>query len=196
MQEKSTRTPNVERRAQMRARLIAAARAVFVEKGYADAGTPEIVRVAEATRGALYHHFEDKQALFRAVVEAEAADVTQAIETASGAVEASQALAAGSHAFFATMAVAGRAQILLVDGPAVLGAAEMDRIDAGGGRQSLLVGLQAAHPERSGAEIKALAIVLSAAFDRAALEVAQTGAQAAVFEAVLTGMLNTALTPG
>ncbi len=196
MQEKSTRTPNVERRAQMRARLIAAARAVFVEKGYAEASTPEIVRAAGATRGALYHHFEDKQALFRAVVEAEAQAVTQAIEAASASVAQADALAVGSRAFFEAMSDGARAQILLVDGPAVLGAAKMDQIDAGGGRQSLLAGLKGAHSNRSEEELSAMAVVLSAAFDRAALEVAQSGADADVFVGVLSRLMGAALTSG
>jgi AcrR family transcriptional regulator len=44
---------------------------------YAGTGTPEIVAAAGATRGALYHHFADKQALFAAVVEQEVAAVAQ-----------------------------------------------------------------------------------------------------------------------
>lgn len=195
MQEKTTRTPNVERRAQMRARLIAAARALFVEKGYAEAGTPEIVRMAGATRGALYHHFDDKQALFRAVVEAEAAAVGAAIEHAGKQASEQEALVAGSHAFFEAMRQDGRAQILLIDGPAILGAAEMDRIDAGGGRQSLLVGLKAAHPDKSDAQLQALATVLSAGFDRAALDMAQSGADAQVYEDVLAGLMRAAFAP-
>ena len=195
MQEKSTRTPNAERRAQMRARLIEAARAVFVEKGYAEASTPEIVRMAGATLGALYHHFEDKQALFRAVVEAEAQAVTEAIETASTRVATQDALTEGSRAFFDAMSDAARAQLLLVDGPAVLGAAEMDRIDAGGGRQSLLVGLKAAHPDHDGETLGAMAVVLSAAFDRAALEVAQSGADPTVFEGVLNRLIGAVFAP-
>jgi len=176
----------------MRARLIEAARAVFVEKGYAEASTPEIVRMAGATRGALYHHFEDKQALFRAVVEAEAQAVTEAIEAASIQVETQDALAEGSRAFFDAMSDAARAQLLLVDGPAVLGAAEMDRIDAGGGRQSLLVGLKVAHPDHDGETLAAMAVVLSAAFDRAALEIAQSGADPTVFEGVLNRLMGAA----
>ena len=48
--------------------MIDAARDLFVEKGYHDTGTEEIVLAAGVgTRGALYHHFTDKQALFEAV---------------------------------------------------------------------------------------------------------------------------------
>ncbi len=85
MQASSDRRSNLQRTAEMRGRLIAAARSLFVERGYAATGTPEIVSAAGVTRGALYHHFEDKQALFRAVVEAEAAAVAAAIEAAAAA---------------------------------------------------------------------------------------------------------------
>ena len=62
--------------------MIAAARKLFTEKSYAETATPEIVAAAGVTRGALYHHFEDKQALFRAVVEREAETVAAEIERA------------------------------------------------------------------------------------------------------------------
>lgn len=193
MQEKSKSTPNAERRAQMRARLMAAARALFVEKGYAEASTPEIVRAAGATRGALYHHFEDKQALFQAVVEAEAEAVSTAIDSAGKLADEEQALAAGSRAFFTAMQSEGRAQLLLIDGPAVLGAMEMDRIDAGGGRAALRAGLAAAQPSLSEPELEARALVLSAAFDRAALAIAQGQGRADIFEDAMSALLRTAL---
>lgn len=193
MQERNAPVPNSARRAAMRERLIAAARALFSEKGYAETSTPEIVKAAEVTRGALYHHFDGKEALFRAVAEAEAQAVTKAIEAAAK-VPGGAGLKAGSRAFFAAMAVPGRARILLVDGPAVLGAAAMDEIDAGGGRSALRAGLAAAGTGLDEGELDALAAVMSAAFDRAALAISE-GAETAPYEAAMAALMRAAIGP-
>ena len=74
---------NRERTEATKRALIDAARVLFVERGYAETATPDIVQMAGVTRGALYHHFEDKRALFRAVVEQEAGAVAAAIEERS-----------------------------------------------------------------------------------------------------------------
>lgn len=50
-----------------RAHLVAAGRRLFAERGFAGTSTEEIVATAGVTRGALYHHFRNKQDLFRAV---------------------------------------------------------------------------------------------------------------------------------
>lgn len=51
-----------------RASLLAVARQVFTETGYADASMDDLTARAGLTRGALYHHFGDKQGLLAAVV--------------------------------------------------------------------------------------------------------------------------------
>ena len=187
MQDKNAPVPNADRRAAMRARLIAAARALFVDKGYAETSTPEIVRAAEVTRGALYHHFADKADLFRAVVEAEAEALVHRID-AEAVSAGAEGMEAGSVAFFRAMAEPGRARLLLIDGPAVLGPEEMSRIDAGGGRASLRAGLELVVSGIGEDEMQALTEVLSAAFDRAALAIAQ-GAAPAPFERAMTRLV-------
>lgn len=175
MQEGTARRPQDQRTAEMRARLIAAGRAIFVEKGFADAGTPEIVAAAGVTRGALYHHFTDKTDLLRAVVRAEAEAVARAVSSTDG-------LEQGADAWFAAMRAPGRVRLLLRDGPAVLGQAEMARIDAETGGATLRDGLAAVLGQE--AEVNALADILSAGFDRAALALAE-GADPAPYRSAL-----------
>jgi AcrR family transcriptional regulator len=176
MQEKKTPRPNAQRSEEMRARLIAVARSLFSEKGVAETGTPEIVKRAEVTRGALYHHFVDKTDLFRAVVRAEATALSAGIMgAAQEQTSPDAAMRAGIDAFFRAMSVPGRARLLLIEGPAVLGVEEMDTLDAGEGRAVLAEGLAAMRPDLARTEIEALAVTLSAAFDRAALAVAGGG---------------------
>ena len=75
-----------------RAALIAAARRLFGERGYAAVGTEEIVRAAGVTRGALYHHFGGKRELLEAVYEQVEGEITQRI--AEGALAGSDPLEA------------------------------------------------------------------------------------------------------
>src|SRR6266498_3457295 len=67
--------------------LIDAALELFTERGYAGVGTEEIVARAKVTRGALYHHFEDKRDLFRAVFERVEADLMERIGAKMGGAE-------------------------------------------------------------------------------------------------------------
>src|SRR5437763_8493794 len=83
-----------------RAALIGVARALFADRGYAGVGTEEIVRAAGVTRGALYHHFDGKEDLFRAVYEDLERELVERI--AAGAMSAAdplEALAGGAEAF-------------------------------------------------------------------------------------------------
>ncbi|MGQ0565487.1 MAG: TetR/AcrR family transcriptional regulator [Gemmobacter sp.] len=177
MQEVKPRT-QAERTDATRAALIAAARALFVSKGFADTGTPEIVAAAGVTRGALYHHFADKTDLFAAVIRAEAQAISDAIRTADLArADPIEALIRGGRAFLAALAAPGRVRLMLVDAPSVLGHDRMAEIDAGSGAVTLEEGLSAAMA--AGAMPKGpvapLAQALSAAYDRAALALAAGG---------------------
>jgi AcrR family transcriptional regulator len=193
MQSKSTRRSNRERTETTRAELIAAARRLFIEKGYAETATPDIVAAAGLTRGALYHHFPDKKALFQAVVEHEAEAVEKEIEDASPETLGSRdALVRGGEAFLTAMAQPGRTRLLLLDGPAVLGRAEMDAIDARHGTRSLKAGLVFAI--RSGdlskkLPLDALTHLLSSAFDRAALAI-DAGAEPASYKTGLAALID------
>jgi AcrR family transcriptional regulator len=167
------RRSNRERTDATRAALLQAARELFVQRGYAETSTPELCAAAGITRGALYHHFVDKRDLFRAVVAQEAQAVRERIEAAAPQELAPrQALLAGSEAYLDAMSESGRTRLLLIDGPAVLGPADARDIDDANAAESLAEGLAAAGLARN-VPVAVLASLLSAAFDRAALDVAE-----------------------
>ncbi|MCF6303417.1 MAG: TetR/AcrR family transcriptional regulator [Devosiaceae bacterium] len=175
MQEKSPRRSNPERSKETRAALIKAARKLFINIGYAETGTPQIVDAAQVTRGALYHHFIDKRDLFRAVVISEAQAVADKIDLEAGiTLNQFDALMAGCEAYFAAMAVAGRTRLLLIDGPSVLGNEEMERINTQTAGQKLHQGLTFALETRNlpNSLLEPLTQMLSACFDKAALAIA------------------------
>src|SRR5262249_34523696 len=81
------RTAKAEQSEATRAALMATARAMFAQRGYAGVGTEEIVRSAGVTRGALYHHFAGKAELFEAVYEEVERELLESI-AASAVAEA------------------------------------------------------------------------------------------------------------
>ncbi|MFQ6553652.1 TetR/AcrR family transcriptional regulator [Aestuariibius insulae] len=188
MQEKRS---NSNRSKETCSALIAAARSLFVEKGYAATGTPEVVDQAGVTRGALYHHFRDKQALFQAVAETEAAKIAREIEAHSAyATSPVEALMHGANAYFEAMRKPGRVRLLLLEGPAVLGSDEMRRIDIQTGGQELRQGIKDALGETaSTVKIDIYADLVSAMFDRAALA-CDAGADIKAYENAITSLLT------
>lgn len=184
------RRSNADRTRETRAALVRASRTLFLEKGFAATGTPELADRAGVTRGALYHHFADKRALFLAVVEAEAAEIAAEIDAGAAAANTPlDALLAGAQAYFRVMRAPGRTRLMLLEGPAVLGTAEMRRIDLGAGGRTLREGLVALIGTRlSKAEIDARAELLSALFDRATLAI-ETGADQCIYEEAVRALL-------
>lgn len=190
------RRSNPQRSAETRAGLTATARRLFVAAGYTATSTPAIVAEAGVTRGALYHHFPDKQAIFRAVVEAESKAVADAIDASDAPVMSGlERLLAGAEAYVLAMREDGRVRLLLIEGPAVLGRNEMREIEARHGDASLKVGLQEAMTEGAlrRLPIDALASQLSAMFERAAMDVAEGMASedvVVVIEQIPRGLAN------
>lgn len=164
-----------ERTDATRAALVSAARSLFEARGFAATGTPEIVTAANVTRGALYHHFTDKTELFHAVARQVAQEVAD--EIAQGSRHHRKpvdALLAGARAYFAAMAEAGRARLLLLEAPAVLTAEQVLGLSDLAGFQALQDGLKDALKDSpEGVALRELSVLLSAAFDRAALAIAR-----------------------
>lgn len=69
-----------ESQAQTRARLIEAAAAVFLRRGFEGASLEEIAEEAGYTRGALYSNFRDKDELFLLVIEGHFTEQVGAVE--------------------------------------------------------------------------------------------------------------------
>jgi AcrR family transcriptional regulator len=182
---------NRERTEATRLALIEAARRLFVEKGYAETATPDIVAEAGVTRGALYHHFEDKKALFRAVLEREGQAVAAHIEDV--AVQGSaprDALLLGASAYFDAMIQPGRTRLLLLEAPAVLGLESVVAIDRQNAEATLKAGLtDFLGAGANAATLQATTEMLSAAFDRAAIAI-ETGADRKIYESAIADLLD------
>jgi AcrR family transcriptional regulator len=126
-----------------RSELMRTARELFAERGYAGVGTEEIVARAGVTRGALYHHFEDKKDLFRAVHEELERDLVASIgEQIADIDDPWELLVRGMRAFLNACTDPALIRIALVDAPVVLGWEEWREVDARYGLGLVSSGLQ------------------------------------------------------
>jgi len=67
-----------------RDKILQAAREVFAEKGYHRALVDDIVRASQTSKGAVYHHFPNKEALFLALVDEFAGRLAESVASAIG----------------------------------------------------------------------------------------------------------------
>jgi AcrR family transcriptional regulator len=123
--ERPERRSQAERSAATRGALVRAARELFARDGYAATGREAIVQRAGVTRGALYHHFADKAALFRAVFEELEAEVMATVAGAAVAVpeladDPLGQLRVGSLAYLDHALDPAVQRICLLDAPSVL----------------------------------------------------------------------------
>jgi AcrR family transcriptional regulator len=165
-----------ERTEETREALIAAARSLFAERGFAAVGIEEIVRAARMTRGALYHHFDSKEGLFRAVYErVEQELVEQIAADAMSTEDPLDALRAGARAFLDACEDPAVQRIALIDAPSVLGWEQWREIGLKYGfglvQGTLQAAMDANRIERQ--PVRPLAHLLLGSIDEAAMLVAR-----------------------
>jgi AcrR family transcriptional regulator len=112
-------------------RVLEIAQERFAADGFAAASVDDIARRARVTRGAVYHHYDSKPGLFRAVAERLQGEIAaRVVAAAESEPDAAAQLRAGSHAFLDAITDDRAARVLLVDAPAVLGWAQWRELDA------------------------------------------------------------------
>ena len=166
-----------ERSAATRDALLSAARKLWGQRGYAEVGTPEIAKEAGVTRGAMYHQFADKAALFRGVVETVEQDVMARMATivaSSGATTPADAIRAAVDAWLDVSGDPEVRQLILLDAPAVLGWAGFrdvaQRYSLGMTEQLLSEAIRAGQLAEQ--PVRPLATVMIGALDEAAMAIA------------------------
>jgi AcrR family transcriptional regulator len=118
--------PGTSRRAQYSAStkraLVDVAEELFTENGYAATSLDAIVAGARVTKGALYHHFSGKQALFEAVFERVEANAARSIQkTLKGQDDPWEKALGGLRAFLEVVREPTYRRVVIQEGPAVLG---------------------------------------------------------------------------
>jgi AcrR family transcriptional regulator len=105
-----------------RAALLEEATALFAKRGYAGTSLEDVATASQVTRGAVYHHFASKQALFEAVLDAQELRATAEVVTAAAAAaDPWDAAVLGLDAFLDQCCDPVYGQLVWVEGPAALG---------------------------------------------------------------------------
>jgi AcrR family transcriptional regulator len=159
--------------------LIETARRLFIEKGYHLTSTEDIVAASGVgTRGALYHHFADKKALFEAVfISVEDDLIAASAASRRPSLDAFGQLERALLGFLDSSLNQPVQRILLIDGPAVLGWGRWRELESHYGLGAIGALLQQAEAEGSinaGQPLELLSHILLAAVDEAALFVANS----------------------
>jgi AcrR family transcriptional regulator len=118
------RRTQADRSAATRDALVTAARRLFAARSFAEVPADAIVAAAGVTRGALYHQFADKTALFDAVMGAVEADIAGRLAesvAAAGITDPVDALRYAVRTWLEICVEPEIYRIALIDGPSVLG---------------------------------------------------------------------------
>ena len=106
------------------------ARHVFTTQGYAATGTEEIISELGITRGALYHQFNDKLGVFKAVIVEAYGEITDYIQAKIQPLDTNwQQLIVGCQAFLEVAHQEELRRLIFVEAPAVLAVDDLAEID-------------------------------------------------------------------
>jgi AcrR family transcriptional regulator len=120
-----------DRRAATQAAILKAARKLFGDGGFQQTTMDDIAAAARVAKGAVYHHFKTKEDVFEAVFDEVSHDLVAEIDKVSRAEKDVLAgMATGTQHYLAACAKGATGQIILRDGPAVLGWERWREIDA------------------------------------------------------------------
>jgi AcrR family transcriptional regulator len=112
----------LERGQATRQELVEAATRLFTERGYEDTSIEAVLRETGVSRGALYHHFAGKEALFEAVLEEVERRVAQSVmDSVAEVADPVEALYEGTRAWLELTSDPAVRRISLVDAPSVVG---------------------------------------------------------------------------
>ena len=186
MQERRTQA---ERSAATQQALVAAARRLWGARGYAEVSTPEIAEAAGVTRGAMYHQFPDKTALFVSVLEAVETDVMARLAAAVATAQPQTPADTLHVAADAWLDIAGEPEVrrlVLLDAPTILGWAGFREISLryGLGMTEQLLTAAIAAGQLKDQPVRPLATVMIGALDEAAMSIANAAEETAEREQV------------
>jgi AcrR family transcriptional regulator len=166
----------IEKGRATRERLIAAARREFGERGYEATSIEAVLDAAGVARGALYHHFATKEALFEAVLDQVVAEIAaNAAVAARAARDPLASLHAGCNVWLETVLDPAIQRIALLDPPSVVGWTRWRELDEKyilGGVRIALARLSEAG-EIPSEQIDLLAHMILASVNEAALLIAR-----------------------
>jgi AcrR family transcriptional regulator len=118
----ATLTKKAEQSEATRKKLLQVSRKLFATRGYADTSIADIVEKAKVTRGALYHHFDSKQDVFRGVYEDLQRELAERLyEAAMKQPNPEKRLEVGCDVYLDACLDRGLQRIVLIDSPSVLG---------------------------------------------------------------------------
>jgi AcrR family transcriptional regulator len=104
-----------------KAALLGEATALFAARGYAGTSLEDVASASQVTRGAVYHHFASKQALFEAVLELQEARAIEVITAAAAVPDPWDAAIRALDAYLRQCCDPTYGRLVWVEGPAALG---------------------------------------------------------------------------